>query len=303
VDATLQYALLPTVVPQLKTITIGGAVSGLGIESSSFRFGLVHETVEEMEILVGDGSIVVCSRTENPGLFHGFPNSYGTLGYVLRLKVRLIPVKPYLHLGHTRFSNPRTYFAAIAELCAAGRADNFGCSKQFHAQSLAVRLLATPAMLNSRTYQRIMRPAQKLLPVSNGTESVIQDVDIPIDKAVDFFDFLLSEVGITPVWVCPFRSLDPDSTYPLYALNPTKLYVNFGFWDTVPTTHEDGYFNRKVERKALELDGKKALYSSAYYDEATFWKIYNKQCYDALKQKYDPDHMFKGLYEKCVQRK
>src|SRR5438445_11803689 len=74
VDETLKYGLLPTVVPQLKTITTGGAVSGIGIESSSFRFGLVHETVEEMEILLGDGRIVTCSQNENADLFFGFPN-------------------------------------------------------------------------------------------------------------------------------------------------------------------------------------------------------------------------------------
>src|SRR5208283_2441474 len=53
-DETLKFGLLPTVVPQLKTITIGGAVSGIGIESSSFKYGLVHETSEEMEVLLGD---------------------------------------------------------------------------------------------------------------------------------------------------------------------------------------------------------------------------------------------------------
>src|SRR5262245_54294976 len=36
VDATLAHGLMPLVVPQLKTITLGGAVVGLGIESSSF---------------------------------------------------------------------------------------------------------------------------------------------------------------------------------------------------------------------------------------------------------------------------
>ena len=46
---------MPLVVPQLKTITLGGAVAGLGIESSSFRNGLPHESVLEMEILTGDG--------------------------------------------------------------------------------------------------------------------------------------------------------------------------------------------------------------------------------------------------------
>src|SRR6266567_8820037 len=40
VDATLPHGLMPLVVPQLKTITLGGAVSGLGIESSSLRNGL-----------------------------------------------------------------------------------------------------------------------------------------------------------------------------------------------------------------------------------------------------------------------
>ena len=34
VDATLAHGLMPLVVPQLKTITLGGAVTGLGIEST-----------------------------------------------------------------------------------------------------------------------------------------------------------------------------------------------------------------------------------------------------------------------------
>ena len=53
VAATLPYGLSPLVVPQLKTITLGGAVTGLGIESASFRNGLPHESVLEMDILTG----------------------------------------------------------------------------------------------------------------------------------------------------------------------------------------------------------------------------------------------------------
>ena len=113
VDETLRYGLLPAVVPQLKTITLGGAVSGLGIESSSFKYGLVHETVEAMEILTGTGDIVACSACRNPDLFFGFPNSYGTLGYALRLTIRLVPAQPYIHLIHTRFKS-RTAFASVS---------------------------------------------------------------------------------------------------------------------------------------------------------------------------------------------
>ena len=37
--ATIKYGLVPIVVPELKTITIGGAVSGCSIESMSYRYG------------------------------------------------------------------------------------------------------------------------------------------------------------------------------------------------------------------------------------------------------------------------
>ncbi len=39
----LAHGVMPAVVPQLKTITLGGAVAGVGIESSSHRYGLVHD--------------------------------------------------------------------------------------------------------------------------------------------------------------------------------------------------------------------------------------------------------------------
>ena len=53
VDATLPHGLIPLVVPQLRTITLGGAVTGLGIESTSFRNGLPHESVLEMDVFTG----------------------------------------------------------------------------------------------------------------------------------------------------------------------------------------------------------------------------------------------------------
>ena len=93
--ACLQRGVMPAVVPQLKTITLGGAVAGVGIESSSHRQGLVHDTMLELDVLLGDGSIVNCSaHNAHSDLFFGFPNSYGTLGYALRVKAKTLPVRP-----------------------------------------------------------------------------------------------------------------------------------------------------------------------------------------------------------------
>jgi FAD/FMN-containing dehydrogenase len=118
VDATLPYGLMPMVVPQLKTITLGGAVTGLGIESSSFRNGLPHESVLEMDILTGAGELITASPTENADLFAGFPNSYGSLGYAVRLRIALDPVRPYVALRHVRFDDLDAVSAAIAEISA-----------------------------------------------------------------------------------------------------------------------------------------------------------------------------------------
>jgi FAD/FMN-containing dehydrogenase len=122
--ATLRHGLMPLVVPQLKTITLGGAVSGLGIESSSLRNGMPHESVLEMEILTGDGRVVTASPAgEYAALYRGFPNSYGTLGYALSLTIELEPVKPYVHLRHFRFEEAAACMEAVAE---AGRTGSYG---------------------------------------------------------------------------------------------------------------------------------------------------------------------------------
>ncbi|MQA25523.1 MAG: FAD-binding protein [Micromonosporaceae bacterium] len=118
VDATLPHGLMPLVVPQLRTITLGGAVTGLGIESSSFRNGLPHESVLEMEILTGAGEIVTATPdNEHADLFMAFPNSYGTLGYALRLTIELEPVEPYVRLRHLRFDSAAAAMETLDRIC------------------------------------------------------------------------------------------------------------------------------------------------------------------------------------------
>ncbi|BBZ64886.1 FAD-linked oxidase [Mycolicibacterium insubricum] len=120
VDATLPYGLAPLVVPQLKTITLGGAVTGLGIESSSFRNGLPHESVLELDILTGAGDVVTASATQNSDLFFTFPNSYGTLGYSVRLRIELEPVAPFVELTHLRYHGLDELVADMDDIVKTG---------------------------------------------------------------------------------------------------------------------------------------------------------------------------------------
>ena len=109
---------MPAVVPQLKSITLGGAVAGVGIEATSFRQGLVHDTIVAMDILTGDGRIVRCTAdNEHRDLFRGFPNSYGTLGYALRLRAETIPTQPMVRLEHRSHAVAADFFRSLAEQC------------------------------------------------------------------------------------------------------------------------------------------------------------------------------------------
>ena len=121
VDATLPHGLIPLVVPQLRTITLGGAVTGLGIESTSFRNGFPHESVVEMDVLTGSGVVV----TTRPGedLFDAFPNSYGSLGYATRLRIRLEEVPRHVALRHLRFDDAAMLAKTTAEIVETGRYD------------------------------------------------------------------------------------------------------------------------------------------------------------------------------------
>ncbi|MCI4657696.1 FAD-binding oxidoreductase [Cryobacterium zhongshanensis] len=123
VAATLPHGLAPLVVPQLKTITLGGAVTGLGIESTSFRNGLPHESVLELDILTGTGEVITASPTEHEDLYRAFPNSYGTLGYAVRLRIELEPVEPFVELRQLRFHSLPDLVAAMGRIVATGSLD------------------------------------------------------------------------------------------------------------------------------------------------------------------------------------
>src|SRR5258708_10267609 len=111
-------------------------------------------------------------------------------------------------------------------------------------------------------------------------ESVIQDVEGPVESGAEFLEFFAREVKMSPVWMCPLRlrgQLSPGGatprsirtprglpdgsasraappnpqatvsggqrTWPLYPLKPREVYLDFGFWGMarLPAGHADGY--------------------------------------------------------------
>ena len=69
----------------------------------------------ELEVLTGAGEVVL-ARPDGPhaDLFRAFPNSYGTFGYALRLRIELEPVRPFVRLRHLRFGEIGRLVDAVA---------------------------------------------------------------------------------------------------------------------------------------------------------------------------------------------
>ncbi|HWJ65863.1 MAG TPA: FAD-binding oxidoreductase [Nocardioides sp.] len=374
VDATLPHGLVPYVVPQLRTITLGGAVTGLGIESSSFRLGLPHESVLEMDVLTGAGEVV----TTRPGdlLFDAFPNSYGSLGYATRLRIRLEPVPSYVALRHLRFDDADLMAKTLAEIAATQEHDGepvhgldgvsfapgehvltlarwtdepgptsdyagqqvyyrslqrcdrdrltahdylwrwdtdwFWCSGAFGAQNPAIRRLWPRRLRRSDVYMRLLQLDRRFgiadrLDRRAGRpqrERVVQDVEVPIERLAEFLAWFDEVIGMRPVWLCPLVSTGSSTgeRWPLYPLEPGRLYVNVGFWGTVHVGPEaaDAPRNRAIEAKVTELGGHKSLYSEAFYDRETFAALYDTTHLAAVKRQFDPDDRLTTLYDKAV---
>ncbi|CAO2657141.1 Nn.00g032670.m01.CDS01 [Neocucurbitaria sp. VM-36] len=105
VRETMKAGLLPPVVMEFPGITVGGGFVGTAGESSSFKYGFFDRTVLSVEVVLADGTLVTASENENEELFEGLRGSFGTLGVLTMVEMRLVPLKQLVEVTyHPTFS-------------------------------------------------------------------------------------------------------------------------------------------------------------------------------------------------------
>lgn len=368
VNFTLPRGFLPTVTPELKHITVGGAIVGIGIESSCFRYGFVHDGLLEADVLLTDGSIVTCrADNEYADLFFALPNSYGTLGYILRAKISLVPAQPYVRIDNLRYTSISDFLSAM-ELATKLQGNDFidglfysdnelylttgqMCAEAPHTIDIyrdhiyykllrkdttfhlstpdyifrydpdwfwnipegglydLFRRIAPRSLRSSGFYNRYVKITsriKRLLRLHDRTdeEQLIQDWELPWERAADFITYALENIDIQgQPWVAaPIRTPRTPTIYPIR--NDT-LYLNVGCYCYAkkPIADEPYYYTRILDRKCFELGGIKMLYSSTFLGQSEFDRLYNGSAYAALKQKYDVNGHAPTLFEKAVGRR
>jgi Delta24-sterol reductase len=94
----LKEGVIPKIVMEFKGITVGGGYSGFSAESSMYKYGLFNNTVSDIEIVLGDGTLETASRTHNADLLEHAAGSLGTFGIVTLCTVELIPATPFVEV-------------------------------------------------------------------------------------------------------------------------------------------------------------------------------------------------------------
>ncbi len=352
VAATLRHGLVPIVVPELKTITIGGAVSGCSIESTSFRHGGFHDTCLEYEVITARGEVLTCTPdNENSLVFQMVHGSFGTLGILSKLAFRLMPARRFVKVTYEKHGDVASYKEAIWRRYRSRDVDFM--DGIIHTPSEYVLSLGrfvdeapyasrydwvTPYYRTTRTraedyfetpdyffrYDRgvtnvrprsalarllfgkllhsssVLRLAEKLpwLLLESRNPTITLDVFVPFSKVDEFLAWYEKEFAFFPLWCVPYRRVRDYEwvATSIYERLKDELFLDLAIYGLKPTGEKNHH--RLMEEKLFELGGIKTLIDHNYYDEEQFWRSWNRENYDRVKARVDPDGVFRDIYTK-----
>ncbi|KAF2020357.1 FAD-binding domain-containing protein [Aaosphaeria arxii CBS 175.79] len=131
------------------------------------------------------------------------------------------------------------------------------------------------------------------------SQAIIQDLAVPYEKAEDFIRWTDERTGLWPLWLCPVKpSPQGEKSFSMGKQIGPEMQLDIGIWGMGP---KDPYqfikLNRDFERKVEELGGLKCLYAHAYYTQDEFWRIYDEDAYNKLRNKYHAESL-PSVYDK-----
>ncbi|ORY25451.1 hypothetical protein BCR39DRAFT_544138 [Naematelia encephala] len=163
----LRHGATTLVVVELPGITVGGAIAGGGLESSSFRHGQFSDSILELECLTPE--LHDCSPTEDADLFYAVSASYNTVALLTKVKLRIQEAPKYLSLQAERYT---TFTEAVHSLqqqdkgdCLEGIAyskDDIVVIRGTHTDVCAPHRLRRFSRHFDRWYYKTIRDAQEL---------------------------------------------------------------------------------------------------------------------------------------------
>lgn len=109
VAATVPLGLVPPVLTNNLGVSISGTLSVAGLGVASYRFGTQADNALELEVVTGEGEIVVCSPEKNRELFDVVRCGFGQFGIITRAKLRLRRCRPKVRMYYLLYDDLGTF--------------------------------------------------------------------------------------------------------------------------------------------------------------------------------------------------
>jgi hypothetical protein len=186
VDATLQLGLVPCVVACQRNTTVAEAFANITNESSSFAFGTFDCTVIEIEVILGNGSVVWAGPNANEELFYGSAGTMNSLGLTTMFEVSLRSQGPYVEL---EFLSP-LLSNMHKELTLPRMKDLF--TPQQSPKELSFLSMATQEAIQAK--KRTLADMEQQSSVLHRVISELQNIQAEIQKPTSLRDMVIEKV-------------------------------------------------------------------------------------------------------------
>ena len=123
VARTWRHGLIPPVLTNNLSVTVGGTLSIAGIGVASFKYGAQTDNVDELDVATVDGNVHRCSRSEKAELFWGVLSGLGQIGIILKARLRLRRAKPMTRTYYLVYDDARKFMVDAKLAMESGRWD------------------------------------------------------------------------------------------------------------------------------------------------------------------------------------
>lgn len=111
VRTTLKKGLTPPVLTDYLGLSVGGVLQLGGLGGQTHQKGLVADNIVSLKVATIDGQIKMCSRDENPDLFHASLTTLGQFTIILEATIKLEKAPENCQTSLLFYTDLATYFA------------------------------------------------------------------------------------------------------------------------------------------------------------------------------------------------
>jgi cytokinin dehydrogenase len=122
--ATVREGLVPPVLTNNLSVTVGGTLSIAGIGVASFKHGTQGDQVVELDVVTGEGELLTCGPDRDPELYWSVIAGLGQIGIIVRARLRLRRAKPMTRTYYLLYDDTGRFFSDSKRAMEDGRWDH-----------------------------------------------------------------------------------------------------------------------------------------------------------------------------------